>query len=225
MVTAAPSRAACGSWTCRGAPDGDRRPAGGQRGRAGQALPRLRRAAARARAAVRPGAPDLPRHARADALPQRPPDAAPAARAGGVVPVINENDTTATDEISFGDNDFLAAQVAVLLGAERLVLLTNTDGLYTANPRAATRPRGSSPRSATPPSSRRWRSGTRRRRWARAACARRSSPPRWPPPRGSPPRSAAACAPGALGRALRRRGRGHALPRRRPSGPPRSSSG
>ena len=52
----------------------------------------------------------------------------------GVVPVINENDTTATDEISFGDNDFLAAQVAVLLGAERLVLLTNTDGLYTANP-------------------------------------------------------------------------------------------
>jgi glutamate 5-kinase len=51
-----------------------------------------------------------------------------------VVPVINENDTTATDEISFGDNDFLAAQVAVLLGAQRLVLLTNTDGLYTPNP-------------------------------------------------------------------------------------------
>jgi glutamate 5-kinase len=51
-----------------------------------------------------------------------------------VVPVINENDTTATDEISFGDNDFLAAQVAVLLNAERLILLTNTDGLYTANP-------------------------------------------------------------------------------------------
>jgi glutamate 5-kinase len=52
----------------------------------------------------------------------------------GVVPVINENDTTATDEISFGDNDFLAAQVAVLLGAERLVLLTNTEGLFTGNP-------------------------------------------------------------------------------------------
>ena len=52
-----------------------------------------------------------------------------------VVPVINENDTTATDEISFGDNDFLAAQVAVLVNADRLVLLTNTDGLYTANPR------------------------------------------------------------------------------------------
>jgi glutamate 5-kinase len=52
-----------------------------------------------------------------------------------VVPVINENDTTTTDEISFGDNDFLAAQVAVLLGAGRLVMLTDTDGLYTADPR------------------------------------------------------------------------------------------
>jgi len=53
----------------------------------------------------------------------------------GIVPVLNENDTTATDEISFGDNDFLAAQVAVLLRARLLVLLTNTDGLYTADPR------------------------------------------------------------------------------------------
>jgi glutamate 5-kinase len=52
-----------------------------------------------------------------------------------VVPVINENDTTTTDEISFGDNDFLAAQVAILLGAERLVLLTSTAGVYTGDPR------------------------------------------------------------------------------------------
>src|SRR4051794_12534369 len=52
-----------------------------------------------------------------------------------VVPVINENDTTATDEISFGDNDFLAAQVAILTGAELLVLLTDIDGLHTADPR------------------------------------------------------------------------------------------
>ncbi len=52
-----------------------------------------------------------------------------------VVPVINENDTTTTDEISFGDNDFLAAQVAILLGADRLVLLTDTEGLFTADPR------------------------------------------------------------------------------------------
>ncbi len=52
-----------------------------------------------------------------------------------VLPVINENDTTTTDEISFGDNDFLAAQVAVLVGADELVLCTDIDGLYTANPR------------------------------------------------------------------------------------------
>ncbi len=52
----------------------------------------------------------------------------------GVVPVINENDTTATDEISFGDNDFLAAQVAMLLDARLLVLLTNVDGLFSADP-------------------------------------------------------------------------------------------
>src|SRR3954451_6767272 len=54
-----------------------------------------------------------------------------------VVPVINENDTTTTDEISFGDNDFLAAQVAILIAADLLVLLTDTDGLYTADPRVA----------------------------------------------------------------------------------------
>src|SRR5271170_219890 len=52
-----------------------------------------------------------------------------------VLPVINENDTTATDEISFGDNDFLAAQVAVLVGADELILLTDIDGLYTDDPR------------------------------------------------------------------------------------------
>jgi glutamate 5-kinase len=52
-----------------------------------------------------------------------------------IVPVINENDTTTTDEISFGDNDFLAAQVAVLVDASLLLLLTDIGGLYTANPR------------------------------------------------------------------------------------------
>jgi glutamate 5-kinase len=51
------------------------------------------------------------------------------------VPVVNENDTTATDEITFGDNDFLSAQVALLLGARLLVMLTDTDGLHTADPR------------------------------------------------------------------------------------------
>ena len=53
------------------------------------------------------------------------------------VPVVNENDATATDEISFGDNDALAAQVAVLLGARLLVLLTEADGVYSAHPATA----------------------------------------------------------------------------------------
>jgi glutamate 5-kinase len=53
-----------------------------------------------------------------------------------VLPVINENDTTTTDEISFGDNDFLAAQIAVLIGADLLVLLTDVEGLYTASPKS-----------------------------------------------------------------------------------------
>jgi glutamate 5-kinase len=52
-----------------------------------------------------------------------------------VVPVINENDTTTTDDISFGDNDFLAAQVAILIAADLLVLLTDAAGLFTADPR------------------------------------------------------------------------------------------
>ncbi|HTU32024.1 MAG TPA: glutamate 5-kinase [Solirubrobacteraceae bacterium] len=52
-----------------------------------------------------------------------------------VVPIINENDTTTTDEISFGNNDFLAAQVAILLAADRLLLLTDSGGVFTADPR------------------------------------------------------------------------------------------
>ncbi|MGI3167651.1 glutamate 5-kinase [Pseudooceanicola sp. C21-150M6] len=52
----------------------------------------------------------------------------------GVVPIVNENDTVATDEIRYGDNDRLAAQIAVTVGADRLVLLSDVDGLYTANP-------------------------------------------------------------------------------------------
>jgi len=52
----------------------------------------------------------------------------------GTVPIVNENDTVATDEIRFGDNDRLAAQVAVTVGADLLVLLSDVDGLYSANP-------------------------------------------------------------------------------------------
>ena len=53
----------------------------------------------------------------------------------GVVPVVNENDSTATDELTFGDNDALAAQVALLLRARLLVLLTDAEGLFTRDPR------------------------------------------------------------------------------------------
>ena len=58
----------------------------------------------------------------------------------GVVPVVNENDTTATDEIRFGDNDVLAAQVAIMLRADLLVLLTDQDGLFTSDPRTTAPP-------------------------------------------------------------------------------------
>ncbi|WP_438956891.1 glutamate 5-kinase [Cognatiyoonia sp.] len=51
-----------------------------------------------------------------------------------VTPIVNENDTIATDEIRYGDNDRLAAQVAATIGADQLVLLSDVDGLYTANP-------------------------------------------------------------------------------------------
>lgn len=53
-----------------------------------------------------------------------------------VVPIVNENDTVATDEIRYGDNDRLAAQIAVMVGADHLVLLSDIDGLYTDNPAA-----------------------------------------------------------------------------------------
>ncbi len=52
----------------------------------------------------------------------------------GAVPLINENDTVATDEIRFGDNDRLGARVAAMASADVLVLLSDIDGLYTANP-------------------------------------------------------------------------------------------
>lgn len=53
----------------------------------------------------------------------------------GVVPIVNENDTTAVDEIRFGDNDYLAALVGMMVHADLVVLLTDIEGLYTADPR------------------------------------------------------------------------------------------
>lgn len=55
--------------------------------------------------------------------------------AHGLIPIVNENDTVATAELKFGDNDRLAARVAVMVGADALVLFSDIDGLYTQNPR------------------------------------------------------------------------------------------
>ena len=55
----------------------------------------------------------------------------------GAIPVVNENDTVATTEIRFGDNDRLSARVAVMASADQLILLSDVDGLYTANPALA----------------------------------------------------------------------------------------
>ena len=54
----------------------------------------------------------------------------------GALPIINENDTVATEEIEFGDNDTLAARIAASVNADLLVLLSDIDGLYTADPRS-----------------------------------------------------------------------------------------
>ena len=53
----------------------------------------------------------------------------------GVVPIVNENDTIATDEIRYGDNDRLAARIAVTVGADQLVLLSDVDGFYSGDPK------------------------------------------------------------------------------------------
>ena len=52
-----------------------------------------------------------------------------------VIPIINENDTVAVEELCFGDNDTLSALVAGLVRADLLIILTDVDGLYTANPK------------------------------------------------------------------------------------------
>jgi glutamate 5-kinase len=54
----------------------------------------------------------------------------------GVIPIVNENDTVATQELRYGDNDRLAARVAGMISADCLVLLSDVDGLYTAAPEA-----------------------------------------------------------------------------------------
>ena len=95
--------------------------------------------------------------------------------------MINENDATATDEITFGDNDALAAQVAVLLGARLLVLLTEVDGVYSAHPaEPGAQPLASGDAVAA-------RRSVRAARSAAAGWRARSPPRNSPPARGSRP--------------------------------------
>ena len=56
---------------------------------------------------------------------------------GNVIPIINENDSVSTEELTFGDNDTLAARVASKIGADLLIILSNVDGLYNGNPDTA----------------------------------------------------------------------------------------
>ena len=119
-----------------------------------------------------------------------------------VMPIVNENDTVAVEEIKVGDNDNLSALVASLIDADLLVLLTDVDGLYTGRPARSTR---------GPASSIRWMpSPTRSRAWltiARTACrwaawrpsSRRRARPRRP---GVPMVIASGREPGVLRRIL-----------------------
>ena len=102
----------------------------------------------------------------------------------GIVPVVNENDTVATDEIRFGDNDRLAALVAHLTRADALVLLSDVDALYDGDPRrpggpqARGRARARGPRSGS--------SWARAARWAPAGWSPRCRLPGSPPERACP---------------------------------------
>ena len=110
------------------------REAGRRRGRADPAGAGLEPGAVGPRPDRRAIAADAGRHRGPPPLPERPRNAEHAAGAG-CIPVINENDTVATAEIRFGDNDRLAARVAEMVQADQLVLLSDIDGLYTADPR------------------------------------------------------------------------------------------
>src|SRR5690625_7974405 len=57
----------------------------------------------------------------------------------GILPIINENDTVAIDELTFGDNDMLSALVSGFIHADQLIILTDINGIYDANPRSEER--------------------------------------------------------------------------------------
>ena len=105
----------------------------------------------------------------------------------GVVPVINENDAIADDEIRFGDNDRLAGLVAHLLDADLLVLLTDTAGLLTADPRLDPSASLIEEIVEVDQALEALAGGAGTARGAAAAWPRRWRPRRWPPGRGCAP--------------------------------------
>ena len=125
----------------------------------------------------------------------------------GAVPVVNENDATATDEITFGDNDALAAQVAILVRARLLVLLTEVEGVYSRAP--GTPGRGAAARSGP---TRARPSSARARRSARAACRARSLAAELAASAGIPTVIAAGTGRGRARADRRRRAARHAFP-------------
>ena len=128
----------------------------------------------------------------------------------GVVPVVNENDAVADEEIRFGDNDRLAALVAHLVGADLLVLLTDTAGLLTGDPQIDGRGLAHRGGGRDRPRARADRRGAGQRRSAAGAW-----PPSWPRPRSPPGRawrrsSPTPPRPGVLAAVIGRRRRGWA---------------
>lgn len=98
----------------------------------------------------------------------------------GVIPIINENDTVSIDELKFGDNDTLSALVANLVRAQQLIILTDTDGLYTADPRKSPDAKNTRKFMTLPMKFTAWREGPAPASEP-AACARKSMPPKSPP--------------------------------------------
>ena len=87
-----------------------------------------------ARRELRAGVADAGESVQSHAIPKGETDVRAAMFELGAIPVVNENDTVAVEELRFGDNDTLSAQVAALVEAQYLFLLTDVDGLYTSNP-------------------------------------------------------------------------------------------
>ena len=111
--------------------------------------------------------------------------------AQGVLPVVNENDSVAVDELRVGDNDNLAAHVAVLVEADLLVVLSDVAGLYDADPRTIRRRACSNRSSASTRACSPW-PAARAARSAPAACGPSSRRRRRPPRAAFPPRSSMA---------------------------------